>query len=70
MMQHCRGAGRLGSNAGPGNATVLCRDVGTQLGRDSPGESLPAAMTTAPEGVVPLLGALSWSPSLRRCFSR
>ena len=70
MMRDGRGAGRLGGNAGPGNATVFCRDVGTQLRRDSPGESLPAAMTMAPEGVIPLLGASSWSPSLRHCFSR
>ena len=69
MMQDCRSAGRLGSNAGPGNATVLCRDVGTQPERDSQGESLPAAMTTVPESVVPLLWASSWSTSLRRCFS-
>ena len=69
MMRDGRSAGRHGGNAGPGIAAVLCRVVGTQLGRDSPGESLPSAMTTAPEGVVPLLGVSSWSPSLRRCFS-
>ena len=70
MMRDGHGGGRHGGNAGPGNAIVLCWDVGTQLGRDSPVESLPAAMMTAPEGVVPLLGASSWSSSLRRSFSR
>ena len=69
MMRDGRGAGRHDGNASPGNATVLCRDVGTQPERDSQGESLPAAMTTAPEGVVPLLGESSWSSSPRRRFS-
>jgi len=69
MMRDGRGAGRHDGNASPGNATVLCRDVGMQPERDSQGESLPAAMTTVPESVVPLLWASSWSTSLRRCFS-
>ena len=69
MMRDGRATGRHGGNTGPGNATMLCRDVGTQPGRDSQGESLPSAMTTAPEGIVPLLWASSWSPSLRRSFS-
>ena len=70
MMRDGRSAGRHGGNAGPGIAVVLCRVVGTQLGRDSPGESLPSAMTTAPEGVVPLLGVSSWSPYFLRGFLR
>ena len=69
LMHDGRGAGRHDGNAGPGNATVLCRYVGMQQGRDSPGESLPTAMTTAPAGVVPLLGTSSWSSSLWRYFS-
>ena len=42
--------------------------------RDSLGESLAGfllvMMTTASEGVVPLLGVSSWSPSLLRGFLR